>query len=208
MSDDLGENYKKAYDNALGFGKRPAMILVDFVQAYFEPDNMLYADVDDALASAIRVRDIARSANVPIFYTNVVYQAGGIDGGVFFKKAKPLVNFIKGSPMGAWPEGLDPLPDEPIFSKLYPSAFFCTSLSTTLTAMGIDSLIITGLATSGCIRATCIACCSYGFIPIIVADACGDRHEDPHRANLFDMNAKYGDVVSEAAVTAFLKSLR
>ncbi len=208
MSDDLGENYKKAYDNALGFGKRPAMILVDFVQAYFEPDNMLYADVDDALASAIRVRDIARSANVPIFYTNVVYQAGGIDGGVFFKKAKPLVNFIKGSPMGAWPEGLDPLPDEPIISKQYPSAFFGTSLSTTLTAMGIDSLIITGLTTSGCIRATCIDCCSYGFIPIIVADACGDRHEDPHRANLFDMNAKYGDVVSEAAVTAYLKSLR
>ena len=208
MSDDLGENYKKAYDNALGFGKRPAMILVDFVQAYFEPDNMLYADVDDALASAIRVRDIARSANVPIFYTNVVYQAGGIDGGVFFKKAKPLVNFIKGSPMGAWPECLDPLPDEPIISKQYPSAFFGTSLSTTLTAMGIDSLIITGLTTSGCIRATCIDCCSYGFIPIIVADACGDRHEDPHRANLFDMNAKYGDVVSEAAVTAYLKSLR
>lgn len=208
MSDDLGENYKKAYDNALGFGKRPAMILVDFVQAYFEPDNMLYADVDDALASAIRVRDIARSANVPIFYTNVVYQAGGIDGGVFFKKAKPLVNFIKGSPMGAWPEGLDPLPDEPIISKQYPSAFFGTSLSTTLTAMGIDSLIITGLTTSGCIRATCIDCCSYGFIPIIVEDACGDRHEDPHRANLFDMNAKYGDVVSEAAVTAYLKSLR
>ncbi|MEM9288382.1 MAG: isochorismatase family protein [Pseudomonadota bacterium] len=207
MSDDLGENYKKAYDNALGFGKRPAMILVDFVQAYFEPDNMLYADVDDALASAIRVRDIARGANVPIFYTNVVYQAGGIDGGVFFKKAKPLVNFIKGSPMGAWPEGLDPLPDEPIISKQYPSAFFGTSLSTTLTAMGIDSLIITGLTTSGCIRATCIDCCSYGFIPIIVEDACGDRHEDPHRANLFDMNAKYGDVVSEATVTAYLKGL-
>lgn len=207
MAEDLGENYKRAYDNALGFGKRPALILIDFVQAYFEPGNMLYAEVDDALASGIRVRDAAREAGIPIFYTNVVYQADGLDGGIFFKKAKPLVNFIQGSPMGAWPKGLDPLPGEPVISKQYPSAFFGTSLSSTLAAKGIDSLIITGLTTSGCIRATCIDCCSYGFIPIIVEEACGDRHEDPHRANLFDMNAKYGDVVQEAAVLEYLKEL-
>jgi maleamate amidohydrolase len=65
-----------------------------------------------------------------------------------------------------------------------------------LTAAGHDSLLITGLTTSGCIRATCVDCCSHGFIPIVVEEAVGDRHEDPHRANLFDMNAKYGDVVS------------
>jgi len=207
MAEDLGENYKRAYDNALGFGASPALILVDFVQAYFEPGNMLYAEVDDALASAIRVRDQARASGIPIFYTNVVYQADGLDGGVFFKKAKPLVNFIKGSPMGHWPKGLDPLPSEPVISKQYPSAFFGTSLAATLTAHKIDTLIITGLTTSGCIRATCIDCCSHGFIPIIVEDACGDRHEDPHQANLFDMNAKYGDVVSEAATLDYLKSL-
>ena len=73
--------------------------------------------------------------------------------------------------------------------------------------MGIDSLIITGLTTSGCIRATCIDCVSSGFIPIVVADACGDRHPDPHNANLFDMNAKYGDVVSEADVIAYLQKV-
>ncbi|MEO0412278.1 MAG: isochorismatase family protein [Pseudomonadota bacterium] len=207
MAENLGENYKRAYDNALGFGKRPALILVDFVQAYFEPGNVLFSNVDDALASGIRVRDAARDAGIPIFYTNVVYQAGGLDGGVFFKKAKPLVNFIQGSPMGNWPKGLDPLPEEPVISKQYPSAFFGTSLSSTLTAHGVDSLIITGLTTSGCIRATCIDCCSYGFTPIIVEEACGDRHEDPHRANLFDMNAKYGDVVKEAPVLDYLKGL-
>lgn len=204
MTEDLGENYKRAYDNALGFGKNPALILIDFAQAYFEPGNMLYSEVEDALESAVRVRNAARTAGIPIYYTNVVYQNGGVDGGVFFKKAKPLVNFVKGNPMGDWAKGLDPLPDEPVISKQYPSAFFGTSLAATLTAQKIDTLIITGLTTSGCIRATCIDCCSSGFIPIIVEEACGDRHEAPHKANLFDMNAKYGDVVSEATTLEYL----
>ena len=91
-----------------------------------------------------------------------------------------------------------------VISKQYPSAFFGTSLASTLTSMGIDTLIHTGLSTSGCVRATCVDCCSYGFIPIIVRDAVGDRHSAPHEANLFDMDAKYGDVVSEAEVVAYL----
>ncbi|MEM9531733.1 MAG: isochorismatase family protein [Pseudomonadota bacterium] len=207
MSDSLKENYARAYNNRLGFGQRPALILVDFVQAYFEPDCELYAEVDAELASALRIREAARKAGVRVIYTNVVYDAEGLTGGVFFRKAKPLRHMVAGSPMGAWPEGLEPADDELVVSKQYPSAFFGTSLATTLTAAGIDSLIITGLTTSGCIRATCIDACSSGFIPIIVADACGDRHEDPHEANLFDMNAKYGDVVSEAEVLAHLKEV-
>ena len=208
MSDqDLLENYKRAYDNELGFGHRPALILVDFVEAYFDESCELYAGVDDALASALRVREAARAAGIPVIYTNVVYHPGGVNGGVFFRKAKPLRHLVEGSPMGAWPEGLAPAADELVISKQYPSAFFGTSLSSTLTAAGIDTLIITGLTTSGCIRATCIDTASYGFIPIIVADACGDRHAAPHEANLFDMNAKYGDVVSEAEVVAHLGTL-
>ncbi|MEM1090801.1 MAG: isochorismatase family protein [Pseudomonadota bacterium] len=207
MTDNLAENYKKAYDNQLGYGERPALILIDFVQAYFEPDCELFADVQAELDSALRIREVARRAGVPVMYTNVVYDADGLNGGVFFRKAKPLHNMIRGNPMGAWPAGLDPAPDELVVTKQYPSAFFGTSLSSTLTAANIDSLIITGLTTSGCIRATCIDACSYGFIPIVVADACGDRHEDPHQANLFDMNAKYADVVSEAQVTEYLAGL-
>ena len=105
--------------------------------------------------------------------------------------------------MGAWPDGLEPGADELVVSKQYPSAFFGTSLASTLTAAGIDTLVITGLTTSGCVRATCVDACSHGFIPIVVADACGDRHDDPHNANLFDMNTKYGDVVSEAEALAY-----
>ena len=114
---------------------------------------------------------------------------------------------VEGNALGNWPLGVEPKDNELVISKQYPSAFFGTSLSSTLTAAGIDTLIITGLTTSGCVRATCVDASSHGFIPIIVADACGDRHEDPHRANLFDMNAKYGDVVDEQKAIDYLAGL-
>jgi maleamate amidohydrolase len=207
MSDELTENYRGAFDGSLGFGKAPALILVDFVEAYFNKDSPLYAGVDDALSSALRIRDAARAASIPIIYTNVVYQEGGADGGVFYRKVPALEVFVAGNPLGAWPAGLEPADDELVISKQYPSAFFGTSLAETLTAGGIDTLIITGGTTSGCIRATCVDAMSHGFAPIVVADACGDRHAAPHEANLFDMNAKYADVVDEAAVDAYLKEL-
>ena len=207
MSQDLNENYRRAYDSRLEYGDKPALILVDFVQAYFDKDCAFYADVDDALASALRIRDRARSAGVPVIYTNVVYTEGGADGGVFYKKVPALENFVAGNPMGAWPEGLEPGEGETVVSKQYPSAFFGTSLADDLRAVGVDTLIITGLTTSGCIRATCVDAMSHGFIPLVVADACGDRHSAPHEANLFDMNAKYADVVDEALAIDYLENI-
>ena len=206
--DDLGANYRRAYGNRIGFGQRPALILIDFVQAYFDQGCDLYAGVEGALASALRVRDAARAAGVPVIYTNVVYHPRALDGGRFYQKAQPLRNFLAGSPMGAWPEGLEVGADELVISKQYPSAFFGTSLASTLPTWGIDSLILTGLSTSGCVRATCVDTCSHGFIPIVVRDACGDRHPAPHEANLFDMDAKYADVVGEAEATSYLASLK
>ncbi|MGB5331410.1 MAG: isochorismatase family protein [Woeseiaceae bacterium] len=207
MSDDLTENYRGAFDGSLGFGKAPALVLVDFVEAYFDEQSPLYANVDDALSSALRIRDAARAAGIPVFYTNVVYQQGGGDGGVFYRKVPALEAFVAGNPLGNWPEGLQPAEDEIVISKQYPSAFFGTTLADELTKRGIDTLIITGLTTSGCIRATCVDTMCHGFIPIVVADACGDRHKAPHDANLFDMNAKYGDVVNEKTVIDYLKGL-
>lgn len=204
---NLEENYRRAYDNRIGFGKRPALILVDFVRAYFDPDCELYAAAQPALDSALAVRDAARVAGVPVIYTNVVFHASGVNGGRFFQKALPLRNFVAGSPMGAWAEGLEPAQDELVISKQYASAFFGTSLASTLTAMGVDTLLITGVTTSGCIRATCVDSCQHGFIPIVVEEACGDRHPSPHESNLFDMNAKYGDVVSEREVVDWLGGL-
>ncbi len=205
-SSELGENYKAAYDNRLGFGDTPALILVDFVQAYFDESCPLFADVEDALVAALRIRTAARDAGLPIVYTNVVYQQGGADGGVFFRKAPVLENFVSGNPMGAWAEGLEPADGELVVSKQYPSAFFGTSLDEQLHGLGVDTLIITGLTTSGCVRATCVDAMCHGFRPMVVSDACGDRHVSPHESNLFDMNAKYGDVVGEAEVMEYLES--
>ena len=205
--DKSEDNYQGVYDTRLGFGQRPALLLVDFVEGYFDEACDLYADVDDALASALRIREAARAAKIPVILTNVGYHEGMLNSGVFGRKAKPLRNFKSGSAMGAWPKGLVPLEDELIITKQYPSAFFGTSLASTLTAAQIDSVIITGLTTSGCIRATCVDACSHGFIPIVVREACGDRAEGPHEANLFDMNAKYADVVSESEAAAHLAAL-
>ncbi len=206
MTRDLEDSYKSTFDGRLGFGRAPALVLIDFVRAYFDRASPFYAGVEDTLASALRIRDAARGAGVPVFYTNVVYHSGGADGGVFFRKLPALEVFTAGNPLGEWPEGLEPGAGEFVISKQYPSAFFGTSLATTLTSMGVDTLIITGVTTSGCVRATCIDTVSHGFIPIVVRDACGDRHEAPHEANLFDMNAKYADVVDEAAVIGHLTS--
>ena len=207
MSEELTENYRGAFDGSLGFGSSPALILVDFVEAYFAKESALYAAVEAELASALRIRDAARTAGIPVIYTNVVYQQGGADGGVFYRKVPALEAFVAGNPLGRWPVGLEPADGELVISKQYPSAFFGTSLAETLKAKGIDTLIITGVTTSGCIRATCVDAMSYGFIPIVVADACGDRHAAPHEANLFDMNAKYADVVDEHAVIEYLNDL-
>jgi maleamate amidohydrolase len=209
MSDeDLLANYKKAYNTRVGFGVRPALILIDFCQAYFDPECDLYAGVDDAMTSALRVRIAARKAGLPVILTNVVYHPSAVDGGRFFEKAAPLKNFLKGSPMGAFGPGLVPYDDELVISKQYPSAFFGTSLASTLTSLGVDSVLLTGLTTSGCVRATCVDAMSHGFRTAVIAEACGDRHAAPHEANLFDMNAKYADVVSEAETLTFLETLQ
>ncbi len=203
----LSDNYAKAYGQKAGFGKKPALVLVDFVEGYFDPECDLYAGVEDTLTSALRVREAAHAAGIPVILTNVVYHPSAIDGGRFYEKARPLRYFLKGSPMGAWPNGLEPTDSELIISKQYPSAFFGTSLAATLTSLGIDNVILTGLTTSGCIRASCVDSMSHGFITTVVREAVGDRHEDPHVANLFDMEAKYADVVSEAEIIAHLQSL-
>jgi maleamate amidohydrolase len=208
MSDEnLEANYKRAFGKRIGFGKRPALLMIDFVEAYFDPNCPLYAGVESALASALRLQAAARARGVPVIYTNVVYDQHGINGGRFFQKSMGLHNFIAGNPMGAWPKGLEVRDDELVISKQYPSAFFGTSLASTLTTLGIDTLIHTGLSTSGCVRATCVDSCSYGFIPIIVRDAVGDRHSAPHEANLFDMDAKYGDVVGEDEILTYFNSI-
>jgi maleamate amidohydrolase len=208
MTEDLATNYARAgYHNPIGFGRKPALVLIDFVMAYYTEGSPLYGGegVATALASALRVLAAARRAGIPIIFTNVVVQAGPLDGGVFYKKAPATRCFSAGNPLGAWPPGIEPQPGELVISKQYPSAFFGTSLASTLTASGIDTVILTGITTSGCVRATCVDTMSYGFIPIVVKEGVGDRADGPHEANLFDMSAKYADVLPETEVIDYLR---
>lgn len=208
--DDLKASYAGAFDGRLLFGQRPALLIVDVVTAYLRPGSPLYDPAfQTALESNERLVAAAREAGVPVVFTNVVYAEGGKDGGVFYRKVPALKAFQVGSPDGAFPDTLQPEAGEVVVSKQYASAFFGTSLAATLTAMGIDSLLITGFSTSGCVRATGLDAMQHGFIPYVVRDACGDRHPGPHEANLFDLQAKYAEVVGEAeALDLIAKSSR
>ena len=203
----MADNYAGVFDGRLAFGERPALVLVDVVMAYLTPGAPLY---DPAFVAALAVNErlvaAARQARVPVVFTNVVYQPGGVDGGQFFRKVPALKVFERGSPSGDFPPSLLPRMDETIVSKQYASAFFGTSLASTLTAARIDTVIVTGFSTSGCVRATTLDALQHGFIPFVVREACGDRHAGPHEANLFDLQAKYAEVISEADATASIAS--
>lgn len=207
MTNSLDDNYSGVFDTHLEFGKKPALILIDMVRAYFDRDCVLFLDKPEVLASAARIRSAARTSNVPVFYTNVSYHPSMVDAGRFYEKTKPLEVFKRGSKWGDWLDELTPNEDDFVITKQYPSAFFGTSLAATLTAQGIDCVVLGGVSTSGCVRATCVDACSNGFTTFVVEDACGDRHPAPHKANLFDMQAKYAEVVSEIEATRLLDSI-
>ena len=207
MAKDLAEDYRTAgFGQRLAFGVRPALLVIDMVQAYFDRASPLYAGVESALASTLRVLDAARQARLPIFFTAVRFTAGGRDGGIFYRKVPALRVFDEGSPLAAFAPGIEPRDDEIVVVKQYASAFFGTSLASTLLAAGVDTTIITGLTTSGCVRASAVDAMQYGFIPYVVREAVGDRDARPHDASLFDLAAKYAEVVSEREILALVKN--
>ncbi|MEE4316422.1 MAG: isochorismatase family protein [Erythrobacter sp.] len=203
------DNYAGVFAGRLQPGTRPALLIVDVVTAYLMEGSPLYMDTAAAARdSNARLAAAARAAGVPVIFTNVSYQPGGADGGVFYRKAPVLKVFDEGSPLGAFPETLQPQPGDRVFTKQYPSAFFGTGLAEALHAEGIDTLLITGYSTSGCVRASALDAMQYGFVPLVVRDACADRHEAPHEANLFDLQAKYAEVISEAEALGVIAKAR
>ena len=206
QSAELAANYAGAFDGALGFGSAPVLVMIDVCRAYVDPESPLYAGVEDSVESMKRLVAVARETGVPVIWTKVEYEPGGANGGYFYKKVPALKAFDRGNPLGDWVEGLVPAEGEQVVVKQYPSAFVGTGLADRLHADGVDTVVLCGWSTSGCVRASGVDTVSYGFIPIIVREAVGDRHPGPHEANLFDLQAKYGEVVSESdAVDYFRK---
>ena len=204
---DLKDDYARAgFDGHLPFGRRPAVLIIDVCRAYLDPESPLYAGLEEALAANVTLAAAGRAAGVPVIFTKVAYTTGGIDGGLFYRKVPALAAFLDDNPLGDFDDALRPAPEDLVVTKQYASAFFGTSLAASLTAMGIDTLLITGFSTSGCVRASALDALQHGFIPYVVREACGDRAPGPHDANLFDLQAKYAEVVTLAEATALLAS--
>lgn len=208
MTDDnLKKNYVGVFDGRLGFGKKAAVVVVDFINAYTTEGSALYAPpVVGAVQQTVAVLDAARMADVPVIYTKVLYNKNGLDGGIFVQKVPVLLTMIEGEPLAEIVPELTPQVNDVIIVKQYASAFFGTSLAAMLTSLQVDTVILTGCSTSGCVRATAVDGMQYGFRVIVPEECVGDRHQAPHDANLFDINSKYGDVVSREDVLTYLQS--
>ncbi len=189
-------------------GAHPVVLAIDLMRGYFDPSSPLCLPSRDCLDSAARVLTAAREAGVPVVHTRVVYGPNGVDGGVFFRKVPALGHLVGEGPMGRLMPEVAPRDDELVVVKQYASAFFGTSLASTLVAGGFDTVVIVGVSTSGCVRASAVDAVQHGFVPLVVADAVGDRDSGPHEANLFDLRAKYAEVVDEATAVDYLRSPR
>lgn len=204
---DWGVNRAGAFAGHLEPGKAPALLLVDMVQAYLEPASPLYCETAAAAAErASRLLAAARAAGRPVVFTNIAYEVGGADGGLFYRKVPALRVFERGSPLGTFPELLKPGPAEFVLTKQFPSAFFATGLGEWFARTGVDTLVIAGYSTSGCVRASALDALQHGFTPFVAREACADREPGPHEASLFDLQAKYAEVCELSMAISILKN--
>jgi nicotinamidase-related amidase len=210
MNENLQKDYAAAgFGKTLSLGFRPALLIIDFVEAYLAAGSPLCAGVEAARDSAVRLLQAARAAGLPVIHTCVEYEPGGRNGGVFFRKVPALRCFERGRhpEWCGFARGLEPIAGETIIVKQYASAFFGTSLASLLTSSGVDTVIMAGVSTSGCVRATAVDCCQHGFVPVVVREAVGDRAAAVHEASLFDLQAKYAEVISFSEAVEYIGSV-
>jgi nicotinamidase-related amidase len=189
-----------------GLGTRPALLLVDLIESFTDPDCPLGCAADDVLEANRQLLGAFRGKGLPVVFTTVVYhderQAR------VFRDRVPALEILK--PGTRWvnvDERVAPEPGEPVFEKCWASAFFKTGLDDYLRGRGVDSLVVTGLTTSGCVRASAVDGLQHDYRVVIPAEAVGDRNEEAHRANLFDLNAKYADVLDLQQVLTMIEAL-
>jgi len=185
-----------AFSGRVGWGATPALVVIDLVRGYTDPDGpFALPDPAPAVAATRELVDAARANGRLVIWTVVRYAPGLEDGGLFVRKVPALACFAEGAP-GDWGElTVRPDPREPVVAKQYASAFFGTSLASTLRTAGVDDVVIAGVSTSGCVRATAMDALNAGFRPHVVKSACADRTPALHENNLADLDAKYADVV-------------
>ena len=185
----------EGFGGGAGFGARPAIAVIDLVEGFTDPESPLGSDLDAVVESTRELLDAARSAGVPVLFTTVVYDEANERAAAVFLRKVPALTVLR--PGTRWIEvdaRLGRRPDEPVVSKAFASGFFGTPLASILA--GRDTLVICGATTSGCVRATVVDALQHGLAPVVPRECVGDRWAAAHEANLFDIEAKYGDVVS------------
>lgn len=209
MTDDEAElevYARQGYGGESGFGEQPALVVVDFVNGFADREQFGGGNISEAIDATVKLLKTARTAGIPIAFTRVVYADDQSDTGVFCLKAPNLAKLTEASYSSQVVDDLAPQPGEYIVRKLQPSAFFGTNLSAWLIGQRVDTLIVAGCTTSGCVRATVVDSMSSNFKTIVATDCVGDRAMGPHQANLFDMEQKYADLMTQDEISTLLLS--
>jgi len=188
---------QRGFGQIMGFGRRPALVVVDIIQAFTDPDMPLGSSMDDEIVVTNQLIDACRAAGAPIFFTTTSYDDAGLkDGGVWVLKQTGAATLRSGTPAVDLDPRLNYQAGDSLLVKKYASCFFGTDLLSRLVAHGADTVIIAGCTTSGCVRGTAVDAVQNGFRPMVVREAVSDRSRAAHEQSLFDLQAKYCDVVS------------
>jgi len=202
------EIYREAgITGTVGFGRAPAVVVVDLQTAFTDTACPLGADLDDTVKATAELLATAREVGIPVFFSRCVYREDARDGAVFAEKIPSTAELTSDSKWIEIDPRLNPTDDEVLVEKQQPSAFFGTGLDTMLTHDGIDTVVVTGATTSGCVRATVVDACSHGYRPIVPVECVGDRAEEPHEANLFDIGSKYADLMNRREVKQHIREV-
>jgi len=204
---DLDVYRKQNFGNRIGFGRRAALVMVDFTVGFNDPALFGGGNIDAAIKRTVGLLQFFRDRALPVAFTRVVYADDGSDSGVFCMKAPALRTLTERAPAGQIVPELEPLPGEYIVRKTQASAFFGTGFAPWLVQQGADTLVVTGCTTSGCVRATVVDAMQHNFRAIVARDCVGDRASGPHEANLFDMSQKYADILDRDEIIAELARL-
>jgi maleamate amidohydrolase len=205
MTPDEIEVFKRQqFGHKLGLGRFPALLIVDFVNGFVDPQLFGGGNIAAAAASTVPLLRAFRAAGCPVVFSRIIYAEDGSDATVHCLKVPRLKSLTKGNPASQIIDELAPIPGEIILDKRLPSVFFETGLHGLLNGRGVDTIVVTGCTTSGCVRATVLDGLCHGFRPIVPSDCVGDRARSPHDASLFDLSQKYADVVDSEEVLAFL----
>lgn len=207
MTNDLETTYRRAgFEGSLRLGERPTVVVVDLSVGFTDPACPLGSNLDAVVEANVELLSVARQHGVPVVFTTIGFTGADADGGVWLEKVPTLAQLRVGSKWTEIDPRLQARPDEVVITKRFASAFFGTHLATVLAATRTDTIVLTGATTSGCVRASAVDAMQHGYPTLVPRECVGDRHEGPHEANLFDMGAKYVDVVSLHDVLDYLSA--